>query len=57
MFSTIDKAIASFLMPALVAAAEGAITGVGATGHFTWQTFASMFFTGLITYLVPNKKA
>lgn len=50
------KAIMSFIMPGLIAAVSGAVSGFGVTGKMDWQTALTMIVTGLVTYIVPNAK-
>lgn len=50
------KAITAFLVPAVVSGITGVISGAGITGDMTVKTALTMFATGVLTYLVPNKK-
>lgn len=50
------KAITSFLVPGIIAAISGVVSGFGVTGKMDWQTAITMILTGVMTYLVPNAK-
>lgn len=54
MFSFFDKAIASFISPALVSVIGGWAAGFGVTGAVDLTTFLTMVLSGCVTFAVPG---
>ena len=54
MLTFFDKAIASFVTPAIIAAIGSATAVFGVSGTMDLQTVLTMILTGIITYAVPG---
>lgn len=51
------KAITGFIMPMLMTGILNALGGIGISGTMTVQTVLTSLLSGLLVYIIPNKKA